>query len=160
MPFLILFVSFGICFCITWVLLHHYFYCFGHFQLPYLRESYYTALGEIKWKLCLSLHVLPFLYSVNKQTCIVFILRLFHDLVRHSFSLLSACVLCSSRRFSRDIEKYFGLSAAVTSEGSYDHIWFLVFRRISIVTKSEQRPSCPSIYPSVCRHVSAWVLFG
>jgi len=56
---------------------------------------------------------------------------------RYSFSLLSACVLCSSRGFSRDIENYFGLSAAVAADGSYDHIWFVVFRRICIVTKSE-----------------------
>jgi hypothetical protein len=53
------------------------------------------------------------------------------------------------------------LSAAVASEGSHDHIWFVVFRRISIVTKSTYyiRHVHPST-SSVCRHVSAWVLLG
>lgn len=32
--FYFIYVSFGICFCIMWVLLRCYFYCFSHFQLP------------------------------------------------------------------------------------------------------------------------------
>jgi len=60
--------QFCICFCITCILLHCYFYCLVIFNCFIVRESYYTTLGEIKLKLCISLHVLPFLYSVNKQT--------------------------------------------------------------------------------------------
>ena len=33
--FILITSSFGICFCITWVLLHYYFCCFSRFQLPY-----------------------------------------------------------------------------------------------------------------------------
>ena len=52
---------------------------------------------------------------------------------------VAVCVrfMLQSRGLSRDTGKYFGLSAAVASEGSYDHIWFVVFRRISIGRKRE-----------------------
>lgn len=45
--FYFMYVSFDICFCITRVLLHCYFYCFSHFFCLIVRESYYTALGEM-----------------------------------------------------------------------------------------------------------------
>ena len=45
--------------------------------------------------------------------------------------------MLQSRVFEGHREKCLGLSTAVSSEGSYDHIWFVVLRRIYIVTKSE-----------------------